>query len=698
LSEMATMSKNERFKTGIDGSVPQGDSARQAVDSLRGYAYQVTTAALAWLDLDIRDRLFLEVAEDYAVVIERAIKAVQVKDSESTETVTLNTDSVRKAVANFVTLVAKNPDVDVQLRYFTTSGIGTERAIDERPDGVAGLTYWRAAAAGADVQPLRLMLESNRFSSEVQEFAKTRDDVALRADMLCKIHWDCGKPGIAALREEFRDRLIVFGRDIFRLAAPEATRLADILIYRVLEKSIEKDPANRVLTRADLYSAVDNATRIFVPRQAADMLTLYPELWKNSAWAGPDRLVEGNIFPPLKSTTSRTAINANMTDRLARPGTSIFTGACDFARSHLANGFARLRSLADPQRFSQQIGVDRNAPFFALNSRNDAHQAILEALDRSQLDYVEGGPIVMLGEQKHAILPALVLLLEQMNFKERPGLILIETEAPTRQDTVLQGAIEKLGVSEIVDNFRALDLREGTIPMSLGTSARWWSGMICDALPIEIAQRLEQTGWRMALELSAEDLARGRQQIFGSKDFPTISFYEVNSAAAQLAAAGYWPNWLSEATQWQVKEIGRVPPVLDAADRDAVMALIDSLNARNFQTGPTGEHESRTRPFVVLFSRRDSASEVLAGVIHSYFYWRDVSDRDNRAPILYLSDNDTPYAPKFLSFGDHTGIVNGLSEIPVGNGPGEFYGYKNALRAVADSSGLQFMGIRVPMA
>jgi hypothetical protein len=39
-----------------------------AYDRFEGYAYQVTAAAQAWLDLDADERLFLEVAEDYAVI------------------------------------------------------------------------------------------------------------------------------------------------------------------------------------------------------------------------------------------------------------------------------------------------------------------------------------------------------------------------------------------------------------------------------------------------------------------------------------------------------------------------------------------------------------------------------------------------------------------------------------------------------
>lgn len=47
------------FTAGNNGLVPEGDAARQAIDSLRGYAYQVTAAALAWLDLGTAERLFL---------------------------------------------------------------------------------------------------------------------------------------------------------------------------------------------------------------------------------------------------------------------------------------------------------------------------------------------------------------------------------------------------------------------------------------------------------------------------------------------------------------------------------------------------------------------------------------------------------------------------------------------------------------
>ena len=76
---------------------PVGDVERQAVASLRGYAYQVAAAALAWLDVHDNGRIYLEVAEDYATVAQQALDATQVKDTVNSGSVTLNTEAVRDA-------------------------------------------------------------------------------------------------------------------------------------------------------------------------------------------------------------------------------------------------------------------------------------------------------------------------------------------------------------------------------------------------------------------------------------------------------------------------------------------------------------------------------------------------------------------------------------------------------------------------
>jgi hypothetical protein len=55
-------SVTEQFTPGVSIDTPPiGVAERQAVASLRGYAYQVAAATLAWLDLDSSGKVYLEV-------------------------------------------------------------------------------------------------------------------------------------------------------------------------------------------------------------------------------------------------------------------------------------------------------------------------------------------------------------------------------------------------------------------------------------------------------------------------------------------------------------------------------------------------------------------------------------------------------------------------------------------------------------
>ena len=87
--------------------MPVGDPSAQAIASLRGYAYQLYASGLAWLDLHPGQELFLEVAQDYAVATEEALRGVQVKDT--TAKVTINSEDVRDTLDGFVDLVERNP-------------------------------------------------------------------------------------------------------------------------------------------------------------------------------------------------------------------------------------------------------------------------------------------------------------------------------------------------------------------------------------------------------------------------------------------------------------------------------------------------------------------------------------------------------------------------------------------------------------
>ena len=349
------MNSDNLFNPGrAAGLVPEGDAERQAVNSIRGYAYQALAAALAWVDIEEKGRLYLEVAEDYAVVVERAFSAVQVKDTKGSGSVTLNSGNVRDAITSFVDLVGRNPRSTIELRYFTTSEIGTEQATSDRPAGIAGLEYWRMARAGADLFPLRAILESDKFPEPVRLFVKARDNTALRSELINKMHWDCGRPDYSTLNQELEERLIVVGKDLFRLPAMEARKLSDFLVYRVLKKSMVKEARERVLTRADLYEAIDSASRISMPRTTIETLAQItsglagssgPQASdKMQADEGPAWLIGGNTLPAPRSMVPRVGVTAAVADVLGQIGTAILVGGSGLGKSCIARAVATGRA------------------------------------------------------------------------------------------------------------------------------------------------------------------------------------------------------------------------------------------------------------------------------------------------------------------------------------------------------------------
>ncbi len=332
--------------------VPEGDTVRQAVASLRGYAYQVLASALAWVDIGETERIYLEVAEDYAIIARETLNAVQVKDTAVSGTVTLNSVNIRDAIGSYVDLAARNPAIAVSLRYLTTSYIGIEKAVSDRPGGIAGLEYWRKAAASADVAPLRAVLEGDEFPVAVRDFCRTRDDAQLRRDLLQRIKWDCGRPDFASLRAELEERLIVVGRDRFGLPAPEAKRLADTLAFRVLRRATLKESEERVLKRSDLYELLGATAEVAVPR--ATLMALMSQLTDGVAGSlagaqgrsavliasDPGWLIASRTMPAPARFIPRMHVQDAAVLALSNFGCAIVTGASGLGKSHIARAAA----------------------------------------------------------------------------------------------------------------------------------------------------------------------------------------------------------------------------------------------------------------------------------------------------------------------------------------------------------------------
>ena len=96
----------------------QGTPQREAVDSLRGYSYQILRSIETWLDLRDGEVLALEGAEDLDRIGEAGATVEQIKDTAASGNVTLRSEAVLDAIANFWGHVGRNPGHAVTIQIF----------------------------------------------------------------------------------------------------------------------------------------------------------------------------------------------------------------------------------------------------------------------------------------------------------------------------------------------------------------------------------------------------------------------------------------------------------------------------------------------------------------------------------------------------------------------------------------------------
>jgi len=245
----------------------RGDEVRQAVDALRGYAYQLYVSGSAWLDLREKEQLYLEVAEDYATACSGALNAVQVKDT--TATATINSEGVLDALDSFIALRESNETHEVHLRYLTTARLGLERSNEDRIGGEAVLSYWRKAASGGEVAPLRARLLAASVSDRVRKFIEERDDEALRHEFLKRIQWECGAPPFEELRRDFLDRLVHFG-SVHGIPPSTAEKLSGAVLERLLTTCASR--GSRRLSFTDLLRLAEAHSKVPISIAALDSL------------------------------------------------------------------------------------------------------------------------------------------------------------------------------------------------------------------------------------------------------------------------------------------------------------------------------------------------------------------------------------------------------------------------------------------
>ncbi|MDO9104519.1 MAG: hypothetical protein Q7U57_06110 [Methylovulum sp.] len=289
--------------------IPKGDKAREAIDALKGYVYQIYQSALAWIELGTEEFLFLEVAEDYAVVAADVLNAVQVK--ETAHSVTINSDDIIASIDSFVDLRLRNPELQVRLRHLTTSRIGKEKSKEHRVGDTPTLETWRKLAKTGDLQPLRNILGASKLSQQTKDHIRELDNTDFRELFLKRIHFDCGALESKYLIPQLKTKLSTLLAERGGVYSQVDGCLSNI-VMTLLSKATQKE--DRFVDKSALEELLVKATQIPVNKaqfEAQNQLiaTLFASSAPQASGLLSKRLVEPspiNEVPLPRAIANRT--------------------------------------------------------------------------------------------------------------------------------------------------------------------------------------------------------------------------------------------------------------------------------------------------------------------------------------------------------------------------------------------------------
>jgi hypothetical protein len=346
------------------------------------------------------------------------------------------------------------------------------------------------------------------------------------------------------------------------------------------------------------------------------------------------------------------------------------------------------QSWAELVKVISRFAVDKAMPPWTVQVRSDWHEALLQALYQLRLESNPNGPVLFFGDVLHSLPAALVLFLEEITYSAKPGLILLETKASAVQDSLLGKVASQLDLAPNLEAFTIVDLREQTMPFSISATVENWCRAIIDNLPAELGQRIIKTGWPEEFECLLGHISK--QQGWGGDD-THVPFKCVEDTLIKLLYVEDYRELLDDENRTLLEIARRTPTKLSTEDRDTILKTIRPLRDKNFDGGRAMAHYSIHEPMLVLFSREDVGSVILAAVVHSWYFWRYVRERAVK-PALYISENGAALSD-FVYFGEHSLVVDGLQNIPKDQKERLIYRY--GLKVVCSENSITYAGQRI---
>ena len=235
---------------------PNADFKRQAHASIKGYLYQILHSVNAWLDLAEDETLSLEGVEDFDIISENTITAVQVKDTQ--RNITLKSNEALNAINRYWESQTRNPDRRVKFRFLTRSKIGKERGNlfgTDKP----GLEVWRRCSGDEEIikRISEFLQNEETISDEVKKFLKQTSLQQIYKRLIESITWETGSKDANSVKQSISDKLVRHGNKLGLLPF-DASKVLDALLNEAFKVATHK--GNRKLTKERFFKIFQEET------------------------------------------------------------------------------------------------------------------------------------------------------------------------------------------------------------------------------------------------------------------------------------------------------------------------------------------------------------------------------------------------------------------------------------------------------
>ena len=324
----------------------EGNSKRQAVPTLKGYAYQIWQSLFMWTSLKQDEYIFLEGAEDIDLLKKDVAESVQVKATSSQ--VTLGLKSTAEILNNFWENKLKNPRFLIKYRYLTTSERGFEQG--DPFSGKKGLDVWDSCKfPGTDISLLRKFLKSSvNFSPALQSFINSASDDELRTELIIPVEWDTGSFSLEIIEQLVEGKIVNYGDRIYDLPPHTSKTTIPHLLKHVWDVVCRNE--DRWLQYQDFLKIFEKSTMELVPRKElrelnrttaaaspiSGILGFGAPLPGAAFAANPDIFLEKFNPPEMMHFADRSQIVKDLKDRLNNTGILMLIGSTGMGKSILS--------------------------------------------------------------------------------------------------------------------------------------------------------------------------------------------------------------------------------------------------------------------------------------------------------------------------------------------------------------------------